>query len=269
MAISNNRFVGEDKFIWWLGDVEDVMDPEKLGRVKVRVFGYHTEKFLTEDLPWATPISSIQSASLTCTINDQVFHGVGLSPTGIEVGSWVFGFWADHDRTRSPIIVGTLAAFRDNPDAAAQRDSDRIHDVHPLAREVNVWDTIKTLLGPEPKTTYNTKYPLNKVFATRTGHVVEIDDTEGAERIHIYHKSGTYIEVSSDGRTVTKVTGNNYVIHAQNDEIHVQGNVHVHVVGNVLMEVDKNFEMQVGGTCKIQSGGTMTLIGGPDIQLNP
>ena len=36
-------FAGRDGFIWWIGVVEDRGDPAALGRVRVRVFGYHTE----------------------------------------------------------------------------------------------------------------------------------------------------------------------------------------------------------------------------------
>ena len=35
----------------------------------------------------------------------------------------------------------------------------------------------------------------NKVFETESGHVQEFDDTPGQERIHTYHRSGTFHEV--------------------------------------------------------------------------
>jgi len=52
-------------FVWWYGCVEDRMDPEKLGRLKIRIFGYHTEdkeKIKTEDLMWATVMQPITSS---------------------------------------------------------------------------------------------------------------------------------------------------------------------------------------------------------------
>ena len=39
-----NNFIGKDGFNWWVGVVENRMDPLKLGRCQVRIFGYHTEK---------------------------------------------------------------------------------------------------------------------------------------------------------------------------------------------------------------------------------
>ena len=84
------------QFVWWIGVVEDRHDPEKLGRLKVRVYGYHTDekdKIKTEDLFWAGVVSPIQSSS---------FGGVGFSPTGILEGSTVVGFFLDRAQFSKP-----------------------------------------------------------------------------------------------------------------------------------------------------------------------
>ena len=39
----DNYKMGQDGFIWFVGVVEDRNDPSKLGRVKVRCLGFHTE----------------------------------------------------------------------------------------------------------------------------------------------------------------------------------------------------------------------------------
>ena len=36
-------FMGQDGFIWFVGVVEDRNDPERIGRVRVRCLGFHTE----------------------------------------------------------------------------------------------------------------------------------------------------------------------------------------------------------------------------------
>jgi hypothetical protein len=251
---NNNRYTGDLPFCWFFAEVTNVMDPDMLGQVQIRIKGFHDE-FEDEDLPWAAPILPFTSASY----QKPEFGEVGISPTGILVGSFVHGFFADGPAAKVPVLLGTMPTIKEN--------DPKKHDVSPLAREVNQWEN-KPLMGPEPASTYAAKYPQNKVYRTVRGHVVEFDDTPDAERIHIYHKSGTYVEISADGRTVTKVTGNNFIIHAQNDEIHVQGNVHVHVVGNVKIDIDKNFDMNIGGTCNIISGGNMKLKA-PRIDLNP
>jgi hypothetical protein len=87
----------------WTGVVEDRDDPEKLGRCKVRIFGYHTEdvnSLSTSDLPWAIPIQSITSAATS---------GMGNSPVGLVPGSWVVGFFLDGKDAQQPAILGSIA----------------------------------------------------------------------------------------------------------------------------------------------------------------
>lgn len=88
---------------WWTGVVEDRNDPEKLGRCRVRIFGYHIEDtnlLPTVDLPWALPIQPITSAATS---------GIGNSPVGIVPGSWVVGFFLDGEDAQQPVIMGTIA----------------------------------------------------------------------------------------------------------------------------------------------------------------
>ena len=88
---------------WWTGVVEDRDDPEKLGRCRVRIFGYHTDDITilpTKDLPWAIPIQPITSAAAS---------GVGTTPIGIVTGSWVVGWFLDGDEAQHPVMMGTIA----------------------------------------------------------------------------------------------------------------------------------------------------------------
>ena len=38
----NENFLGYNNFVWFTGVIEDRNDPEYLGRVRVRCFGFHT-----------------------------------------------------------------------------------------------------------------------------------------------------------------------------------------------------------------------------------
>jgi hypothetical protein len=235
---------GAQGFRWFFGRVEDRDDPKKLGRVRVRAFNVHPQKkslVTTEDLHWAFPLLPPFSAGN---------QGVGISPTGIMVGSIVFGFFADGDEGQIPLVMGTLAAMPDGVEAN--------NDLPKTAREIN--DVKKTQIGPEPASPYKTKYPHNKVMQTERGHVFEVDDTPGGERIHLYHRSGTYTEIDSSGQKVNKVVGNEYNIIAGNEEVYIEGNVNVRVLGNVNILVD--------GTYTLESKGNMTLKA-PRIDLNP
>ena len=98
------KIFNKDGFNWWIGVVEDRMDPEKQGRCRVRIFGYHTdskELLPTKDLPWAIPIQPITSAAIS---------GIGSSPLGPVEGSWVIGFFLDGEDCQQPAIFGTIAS---------------------------------------------------------------------------------------------------------------------------------------------------------------
>ena len=97
------RIFNKDGFNWWIGVVEDRMDPEKMGRCRVRIYGYHTDSKVilpTKDLPWATPIQPITSAAIS---------GIGSSPLGPVEGTWVIGFFLDGEDMQQPAIFGTIA----------------------------------------------------------------------------------------------------------------------------------------------------------------
>ena len=95
-------FMGKDGFIWFAGVVEDRADPLKLGRVRVRCLGYHTEdreQLPTTDLPWAHPLLPITSSGVS---------GIGQTPLGLVEGSWVIGFFRDADTKQDAVILGAL-----------------------------------------------------------------------------------------------------------------------------------------------------------------
>ena len=94
--------MGKNGFQWFVGVVEDRQDPQKLGRVRVRCLGYHTENITdlpTSDLPWAHPMNPITSATVS---------GVGQTPLGVVEGAWVVGFFSDGADAQMPVIMGTL-----------------------------------------------------------------------------------------------------------------------------------------------------------------
>lgn len=102
----NNIFAQGVAFEMWSGVVEDINDPEMLGRVRVRIFGYHIENKVslpTSDLPWAMPIQPITSAATS---------GIGTTPLGLLPGSWVVGYFLDNRDQQIPVVLGTLGAFQ-------------------------------------------------------------------------------------------------------------------------------------------------------------
>jgi len=87
---------------WFTAIVENIADPLNAGRVQVRCYEYHelddVNSIPSEKLPWATPLMPVTSAGNA---------GSGTSPTGLQVGSWVFGFFRDVDQ-QDPVIIGSV-----------------------------------------------------------------------------------------------------------------------------------------------------------------
>jgi hypothetical protein len=101
----------------------------------------------------------------------------------------------------------------------------------------------------EKKTEYAAKYPYNKTITTSSGHVLELDDTPKAERIHVYHKSGSYIEIFPDGSIVTKsmkdstsVTMNDHAISVVRGDLQIlanEGKIQITAEGDIDLVSNK------------------------------
>lgn len=98
---------------------------------------------------------------------------------------------------------------------------------------------------------YNAQYPFNHVMQTESGHVLEFDDTPNSERIHIYHKSGTFTEIDANGTQVTRIIGDGYEIYERNGYVHINGSLNVTVDGAHNLYVKNALNVNVDGAAKI------------------
>ena len=280
--------MGQDGFSWFIGVVEDRNDPKKAGRVRVRCLGYHTtdiQKIPMEDLPWATVMMPVTAGANS---------GIGMSPHFLIEGTWVVGFFRDPAK-QEPVIMGALPGmnttspseftiasssetggqskgggfkdpngkyptelYLDKPDTNLL--AQEAFDTHPSKSIKDAKDSWSTASGSaeQPASTQSSaKYPTNHVFETESGHYVEFDDTAGNERIHLYHKMGTFIEIDSAGNVIIKTVGNVTNIVAGNMDTYVKGNYSVSAGGNIDIYAKGNLTEKVDGNVKITVKGNV------------
>ena len=91
------------------------------------------------------------------------------------------------------------------------------------------------------------QYPFNHVFESESGHIREIDDSPGAERLFTQHKSGTFEEIHPDGTKVVKVIGDNYEIIAGASNVYITGNVNITTEGTVREYIKGDYHLEVEG----------------------
>lgn len=240
--------LGEEGFVWFFGLVEDIQDPLKLGRVKVRVFHDHDENVQTEQLPWSQVVLPTTSGSS---------QGVGDTPN-LYVGSQVFGFYVDGKERQLPMILGSIPII-------PNMEEDR-HSISWLARGKQTIN--KPATGPEPESPYAAEYPYNRVIQTRAGHAIELDDTPENERVHIYHKAGSYIEINKDGRVVIKGVDDSYEIVAKDKHLYVKGDVDIQVNGNLNAVVKGNIDCVSEGNVTLAAGKTLDLSAAGGVNIN-
>jgi len=310
MSAKRNNFIGHNGFVWWIGVVEDRMDPLNLGRCRVRIKGLHSDEktvISTESLPWAQPLFSVNGSSST--------------PSTLKEGDFVMGFFMDGNATQFPIIMGMFHGIpEDTPNKEKgfndPRDDNQLassprkvksveypdkggvkiteQDKAPaypyrldqpttsrLSRNEEIDktiikvknDSLKEAKGPEnsklwkePESAYKAKYPYNQVISTESGHYFELDDTFGHERIHTYHRSGTYSEMRPDGSQVDKVVKDKYTVVLNDDRVSISGDCtvtiegtnKVYIIGDSNLTIDGNYNIKVKGNMTTEVKGNMT-----------
>lgn len=120
----------------------------------------------------------------------------------------------------------------------------------------------------EPPPAYSAKYPYNQTFQTEAGHLVEFDNSPGHERIHLYHKAGTYIEIDVNGTSVRKVVGDNYELVERNNYLFTRGAYKMTVEGATQILIKNKVDLQVFGDTTATFNGDLNFNVGGDYKLN-
>ena len=127
---------------------------------------------------------------------------------------------------------------------------------------------LDTTFWDEPATEYNATYPRNHVYESEGGHIREMDDTPGAERIHERHNSGSGYEIFPNGTKVTRVKGKNYNIVSDDEYCHIQGTARETIDKGLRIRVNaegitgNNYNIEVGQGSNVNvevNGGNINL----------
>lgn len=108
-------------------------------------------------------------------------------------------------------------------------------------------------------------YPFNHVFETESGHVIEVDDTKGFERIHVYHRTGTFVEMLPDGSITAKTVGNDNKIVMKNNQLYVMGNCDITVNGDSNIFTKKTSTIETGEDLYLNINGSLYIRVGLDV----
>jgi hypothetical protein len=109
----------------------------------------------------------------------------------------------------------------------------------------------------QPPIPYAAKYPFNHVYESESGHVMEFDDTPGAERVNIHHKSGTFNETDAFGNQTERIVGAKIVIVEKDELVYIKGSGHISVEGDISILAEGSCQIQVGGNANISVNGSV------------
>lgn len=268
MAFYNNKnTVGQHGFYFFFGVVEDRFDPLKIGRVRVRCHGIHTASktdLPTDHLPWATIIAPTNS-------NESVM-------SDLKIGCNVFGFFADGEEMQVPMIMGVVPGIvseliSDNvptrpSEAPQQAIGDSSVSAYAIAgnrlagvSKASLRRTGIPIVGgsfDEPSDPYAGQYPYVHATESESGHVIELDDTPDHERVHIFHRAGSFVEMHPDGKVVHKSVGDDYEICMKDKNLSVKGNLDISAEGTLNIHCSGNINIVANNAVNVDGDVIVT-----------
>jgi Gp5 N-terminal OB domain len=307
LTMNKKNFPGLDGFIWWTGIVESRDDPKKIGRLQIRIYGWHTDekKYIPSDeLLWAQPIFPTNSSNDTYTCKE---------------GDTVFGFFLDNDSAQYPVVFGRIPdvpaklypaskGFSDpgkslgsRPVQVASRtmndgegmehtDSGATRYPNPLneattsrfARNENIDKTPLPFVKSQIKKgieaaggvswdecdpDYEAKYPYNDSKMSESGHFFDIDDTKKKERINLMHRTGTMHEVRHTGTVHRKDLRHAVRLVHGSDLSNIRGNLWTTVERWTRFKSKGRAVVEINDDARIDIARTLNLNVGGDLVI--
>jgi hypothetical protein len=176
----------------------------------------------------------------------QQIYTQGVFPTGFQDPSGVF-----------PRVDYSYQSSINRAARAAKRNDLATNGGIPTLQKTRTGTPEENAAVPLPQ------YPHNTVWETPGGHIIEMDDTLGNERMMIRHHSGAGIEIKPDG-TVYLSSINDMLVSTGNDaHVVVEGNAHMTYQGSLNVDVAGDYNMNVGGNLnQVISGDIVQQVDG-------
>jgi len=292
--MNNENFMGLGGFLWFFGVVEDRQDPLKVGRLRVRIVGVHTQDkqvLPTADLPWSLCVLPITASGIS---------GIGQSAVGLLEGSWVFGFFRDGHFRQEPLILGSLPGrpteLADNrkgfydPNEIYPKYKDE-PDVNRLA--VNSKDSDGNEINPSlaltlRRATRITGIPTADFNFITTASGDRIADSEGTvwnqpeipynavyPYNHVYETESGHIQEFDDTPNAERIhirhrSGTSSEISANGTQTNItKGNHYSIIDGNKQAYVQENNDLTINGRYKLYINKNGQTNNHYDIQIGP
>ena len=116
---------------------------------------------------------------------------------------------------------------------------------------------------PGKAVNYNTvdnyEYTHVQTDESPSGHIIEINDTPGGERVLIKHNCGAGVDIQPDGTILVNSTGNRVEISSGNYSLSVGGDGHIVYNGNLSMTVTGDYNLNVKGDYNVNVGGNKIM----------
>ena len=295
--ITDKNFSGRNGFYWFTGVVEDRHDPQYLGRVRVRCIGLHTDdkvELPTADLPWAQCVLPTTSSAISGLGASPSFLVEGSWVFGyfrdgenmqepvvlgsipgrpFELANTNKGFYDPngvYPKYKDEVDTNRLAVnlkedgSETNPHLSLTlRRSTRITGVATADFNPVTAANGEDILGSDgdtfdqPEIPYSAVYPYNHVYESESGHIMEYDDTNGHERIHQRHKTGTAYEIGPDGTQTNIIKGDHYTFIKGKRQAQITGDCDVSIDGRHKIYINKSgvlnnhYDIQIGPNANI------------------
>ena len=138
--------------------------------------------------------------------------------------------------------------------------------VPPYAKLINteMFTVNETTELNQPPSPYAAVYPFNHVYESESGHLIEVDDTPTKERLHWYHRAGTFTEFHPKGIRTDNTTGHRYNMVTGNQES-IIGGTEKKVIsnGDSFTKVGASKHTVVGQDYVVTTDGGDIILGAP------